>query len=72
MVLCFAYLPQANQRNRTPCQAGLTQVHARQALEAGLSAAELRQVAALAITSLGFPAAMAGLSWINDILKDEG
>ncbi len=46
--------------------------HAHRALEEGLSAEELRQVAALAITSLGFPAAMAGLSWINDILKDEG
>jgi alkylhydroperoxidase/carboxymuconolactone decarboxylase family protein YurZ len=45
--------------------------HARQAVAEGMSAEELRQVAALAITSLGFPAAMAGLSWINDILKDE-
>ncbi len=45
--------------------------HARQAVDAGMSAEELRQVAALAIISLGFPAAMAGLSWINDILKDE-
>ncbi len=37
-----------------------------------MSAEELRQVAALAIASLGFPAAMAGLSWIDDILKGEG
>ena len=46
--------------------------HARQAVAEGMSAEELRQVAALAITSLGFAAAMAGLSWIDDILKDEG
>ncbi len=46
--------------------------HARQALEEGLSAAELRQVAALSITTLGCPAAMTGLSWIDDMLKGEG
>ena len=46
--------------------------HARQALEEGLSAGDLRQVAALSITTLGLPAAMAGLSWINDMLKGEG
>ncbi len=50
---------------------GAVHSHARQAVAEGMSAEELRQVAALAITSLGFPAAMAGLSWINDILKDE-
>ncbi len=71
MVLCFACLPCANQRNRTTCQAGLTQVNARQAVDAGTSAEQLRQVAALAITSLGFPAAVAGLSWINDMLKGD-
>ncbi len=46
--------------------------HARRAVDAGMSAEELRQVAALAITGLGLPAAMAGRSWINDILKGEG
>ena len=51
---------------------GAVHSHARQALEGGLSAEELRQVAALSITTLGFPAAMAGLSWINDMLKGEG
>ncbi len=51
---------------------GAVHSHARQGVGEGLAPAELRQVAALAITTLGFPAAMAGLSWINDILKDEG
>jgi AhpD family alkylhydroperoxidase len=50
---------------------GAVHSHARQAVAEGMSAEELRQVAALSITSLGFPAAMAGLSWINDILKDD-
>ncbi len=37
-----------------------------------MSAEALRRVAALAIASLGCPAAMAGLSWIDDRLKGEG
>ncbi len=49
---------------------GAVHSHARQAIDEGLPLEELRQIAALAITSLGFPAAMAGMSWINDILKD--
>lgn len=48
---------------------GATHSHTRQALEAGFPPEELRQVALLAITTLGFPAAVAGLSWIEDILK---
>ena len=48
---------------------GAVHSHTRQAIEDGLTAAELGQVAALAITTLGFPAAMAGMSWINDIVK---
>ena len=51
---------------------GAVHSHARQGAEEGLAPEELRQVAALSITTLGFPAAMAGLSWINDILKNEG
>lgn len=48
---------------------GAVHSHTRQALEEGASAEELRQVAILAITTLGFPAAMAGLSWIDDVLN---
>ncbi|MCH8154540.1 MAG: carboxymuconolactone decarboxylase family protein [Proteobacteria bacterium] len=51
---------------------GAVHSHARQAVNEGMTSEELRQVAALAITTLGFPAAMAGLSWINDMLKGEG
>ena len=48
---------------------GAVHFHSRQALEEGLTKEELQQVALLAITTLGFPAAMAGISWINDIAK---
>ena len=50
---------------------GAVHAHVRQALEAGMQAEELRQVAVLAIPSVGFPQAVAGLSWINDIV-DKG
>lgn len=48
---------------------GAVHSHVRQALEEGLTKEELQQVALLAITTLGFPAAMAAMSWINDIVK---
>ncbi len=48
---------------------GAVHSHARRGLDEGLSAEQLRQVAALAILTLGFPAAMAALTWIEDILK---
>lgn len=46
---------------------GAVHSHTRRGLEEGLTAEELRQVAVLAITTLGFPQAIAGLSWIADI-----
>jgi len=45
---------------------GATHSHARQELEEGLAPEELRQVALLAITTLGFPTAVAGLCWVDD------
>ncbi len=48
---------------------GAVHSHARRGLDEGLSADQLRQVAALAILTLGFPAAMAALTWIEDVLK---
>ena len=50
---------------------GAVHSHARQALEEGVSAEEIRQICNLAITTLGFPAAMAALSWVNDIIGDD-
>lgn len=48
---------------------GAVHSHARRALEEGLSADEIRHVALLAIPTAGFPAAMKGLTWVEDILK---
>lgn len=40
----------------------------RKALAAGVSPDEIRHTALLAITSCGFPAAIAGLGWIDEVL----
>ena len=41
----------------------------RHAKAAGISAAEIRHVIVLSITTIGFPRAMAALSWADDILR---
>ncbi|MBZ0264592.1 carboxymuconolactone decarboxylase family protein [bacterium] len=40
----------------------------RKALEIGLTDEEIRQVALLGIPTLGFPASMANMTWVEDIL----
>jgi 4-carboxymuconolactone decarboxylase len=47
---------------------GAVRSNARKALAAGDSAAEIRHVALLAITTCGFPTAIAGLGWIDEVL----
>ncbi|MEX0601993.1 MAG: carboxymuconolactone decarboxylase family protein [Bacteroidota bacterium] len=42
--------------------------HVRKALEAGATKEELRHIALLAIQTIGFPSAMAAMSWIDDIV----
>ncbi len=49
---------------------GAVHSHTRKALDAGCGAAEIRQAAILSIPTIGFPAAMAALSWIDDILSE--
>jgi 4-carboxymuconolactone decarboxylase len=49
---------------------GATHSHARQALEAGIGIADLRHVAFLAATTIGFPAMMRALTWIMDVQDD--
>lgn len=51
---------------------GATHSHARQALEAGIGLADLRHVAFLAATTLGFPATMRMLTWIEDVANEAG
>jgi 4-carboxymuconolactone decarboxylase len=48
---------------------GAVKSNARKALSAGATPAEVRQVGMLAITTCGFPAAIAGLGWIDEVLR---
>ena len=43
--------------------------HTRRALEAGATPGEIRHVAVLAISTIGFPNAMAAMSWVEDVLE---
>ncbi len=43
--------------------------HIRKALEAGVMKEDLQHVALLAIQTIGFPSAMAAMSWIDDVVK---
>ena len=45
--------------------------HARRALHAGCTPEEIRHVALLATTTLGFPSMMAALSWVEDVLATQ-
>ncbi len=51
---------------------GAVHSHARRALEAGATPDEIRHVALLAITTLGFPSAMAIRALIEDVLAPAG
>lgn len=46
--------------------------HARKALSEGIESDAIRQVAVLAISTAGYPAAMASYGWINEVLTAEG
>lgn len=50
---------------------GSAHSHARRALVAGASPQELFQVINLMISTVGFPAAAAGFSWIHDVLAPD-
>ncbi|MBK1696582.1 carboxymuconolactone decarboxylase family protein [Rhodovibrio salinarum] len=50
---------------------GATHSHVRRALEAGVSAAEIRHVSMLLAPTSGFPQAVAGRTWIEDILAEQ-
>lgn len=49
---------------------GAVRSNTRQAIAAGATEAEVRQVALCAITTRGFPAAVAALGWIDDVTRD--
>jgi alkylhydroperoxidase/carboxymuconolactone decarboxylase family protein YurZ len=46
---------------------GAVHSHVRRALEAGISAEKINQVAMLSIPTLGFPQAVAAWTWIEDL-----
>lgn len=46
---------------------GAVHSHTRRALDEGISIEEIKHAALLAITTIGFPAAIAAFSWITDI-----
>lgn len=48
---------------------GAVRSNVRKALAAGATADEIRQVALLALTTCGFPAAVAGFGWIDEVLS---
>jgi len=50
---------------------GATHSHTRRALAEGVTADELQQVAYLGITTLGWPHAIRGLTWIQDLTRPE-
>ncbi|MBI5802453.1 MAG: carboxymuconolactone decarboxylase family protein [Verrucomicrobia bacterium] len=47
---------------------GAVHSHTRRALEAGCTPDEIRHVVLLATTTIGFPAMMSALSWVEDVL----
>jgi len=50
---------------------GSVRSNARKALAAGASPEEVRHVGLLAITTCGFPAAIAGIGWVDEVLAAE-
>jgi 4-carboxymuconolactone decarboxylase len=47
---------------------GAVHSHTRRALEAGCTPGEIRHVVLLATTTIGFPAMMSVMSWVEDVL----
>jgi 4-carboxymuconolactone decarboxylase len=50
---------------------GAVRSNVRKALEVGASPDEIRHVAVLAITTTGFPSAVAAMGWIDEVLAEE-
>lgn len=48
---------------------GATHSHARRAVAEGFAAEELDHVAYLAVTTLGWPQAIRGLTWVRDVTR---
>lgn len=51
---------------------GAVRSHARKAVAEGIEPEAIRHAAVLAISTAGYPAAMAAYGWINEVLDREG
>ena len=51
---------------------GAVHSHTRRSIEAGATIDECRHVVLLATTTIGFPAMMAALSWVEDVAGEAG
>lgn len=50
---------------------GAVHSHTRKALDAGCSKEEIHHVVLLILPTLGFPAMMAAMTWVNDVLESD-
>lgn len=50
---------------------GAVHAHARRALTAGATPAEIQHVVTLAIPTVGFPTTIAAFTWVGDVLADQ-
>lgn len=50
---------------------GAVHSHTRRSVEAGATIDECRHVVLLATTTIGFPAMMAALSWVEDVARED-
>lgn len=50
---------------------GAVHSHTRRAVEAGCGTDEIRHVVLLSTTTMGFPAMMKTLSWVEDVIGDK-
>jgi 4-carboxymuconolactone decarboxylase len=50
---------------------GAVRSHARKALAEGITAEALRHVAVLAVSTAGFPVAVAAYAWVNEVIDAE-
>jgi alkylhydroperoxidase/carboxymuconolactone decarboxylase family protein YurZ len=51
---------------------GAVKSHARKALEKGASSEELYHALLLALTTVGFPAMIAAIGWVDEVIAGEG
>lgn len=61
-LICLAFAMAADSE-------GATHSHTRRALDEGVTPDELNHVAYLAVTTLGWPHAIRGLTWIQDLTR---